>query len=90
MDDHPVALPGVRFVRAVCPCGHVGKSQSPEHYRCTYCYYTVKAQSSERKAKKLRARAVEHDADRERFRAKAAAFRKKNAASFRKRKSKPS
>jgi len=77
MMDHPVALKGVPFEKVTCKCGYEGKSQYPEHYQCSACYWTNRANSNEKKAAALRARADRLMELVARDRAQADKFRKK-------------
>jgi len=74
--DHPVALRGVKFVEAVCKCGHRGRSQRPEFYMCSGCYYTSRAEYNERQVTKLRERADKLSAEAVRFRNLATKFKR--------------
>jgi hypothetical protein len=56
---------GVPLQRAVCACGWQGKSQSPEFYRCSVCYYQANAESAARRAAKLEQRASRYRDDAE-------------------------
>ena len=73
--DHPVALKGVKFVEAVCQCGHRGRSQRPEFYICSACYYTNRAEYNERQVIKLRERADRLAQEAQRFRTQATKFK---------------
>jgi len=66
---------GTVLLPAVCVCGHKGKSQRPEHYLCSGCYYAAwatseleKATTLEVRARKLRADAAVHQAKSDAFR----------------------
>ena len=76
--DHPVALKGVKFVEAVCKCGHKGRSQQPKFYICSACYYTNRAEYADHQALKLRERADRLTLDAQRFRTQAAKFKARN------------
>lgn len=72
-------IPGKRgeAVQATCQCGHVGKSNYPEHYRCTVCYYTAKAKGELNKAEVLESRAAVCREDAARYQAEADAALKR-------------
>ena len=56
--NHPVAKAGVQFVPVTCPhCGHKGRSQQPECYMCSACYWERTAASWRKQADTLEARA---------------------------------
>jgi hypothetical protein len=73
--DHPVALRDVKFVEATCRCGHKGRSQRPDLYVCSGCYYTSRAEYNERQVLKLRERADRLSAEAATFRERAAKFK---------------
>lgn len=52
-------IPGKRgqAVAATCRCGHVGRSNYPDTYLCSVCYYSSRAKNGLAKAEKLEARA---------------------------------
>ena len=72
------ALKGERFLPAVCTvCGHEGRSQRPEYYRCGACYYEQLARASIIKAEtyEMRAAAERRDAEEHQARALEARMR---------------
>jgi len=74
----PVVVRGKKMLPAVCRCGHKGRSQRPEHYQCSGCYYAAWARSEREKADKLEARAVKLRASALEHQAKSDAFRSKH------------
>ena len=64
---------------AVCPCGHKGKSHSPDWYRCSFCYYSTRSHSNKEKSRKLRARADKLDLEAAKFWKKAWSFKAKHS-----------
>ncbi len=65
---------------ATCKCGHKAKmgSKRPEYYRCSYCYYTTRADWNKEHIFKLAERIVKLAEEARRFKKKAADFRKNN------------
>ena len=67
------------LVTAKCnDCPYIGKSRYPNVYRCGYCFYRRKVAGAEYRAKKLRARAKEFDAEAIEAAAKAEKFKKRH------------
>lgn len=69
---------GKKAVRAVCACGHVGRSQTPERYQCGHCYCTNVARSNDRTVEELRAKIRKLEAESEELRRRARKFRERH------------
>ena len=69
---------GAKMLPAVCACGHKGKSQRPEFYQCSGCYYAAWAKSEREKAAKLMDQADRIRVSAELHQAKSDAFRAKH------------
>lgn len=65
--------------KAVCKCGHAGRSKQPEFYQCGYCYYSCWARSNREKADKLVQRAEALRVEAAGYEEKAEAFKAKHS-----------
>jgi hypothetical protein len=76
--DHMPPRKGLKAVKAVCGCGHKGRSQYPQWYQCTACYNEAWAQHNRELADKLEARVKKLREEAVVRLEKAAAFRAKH------------
>ena len=51
------------LVSATCRCGYQGNSRYPQTYKCSACFFGARAASNRAKAKKLRKRADQFEAE---------------------------
>jgi len=52
----PRTIPEMPFIKTKCACGFKGRSQYPNHYMCSGCYYKAMAKSGQEKMQKLQER----------------------------------
>ena len=69
-------MTGVPMQKATCECGHEGKSQNPEHYRCGHCYYQAKAWGNHKRIVELQNRIAKLAVQAETYQKKAKRFRR--------------
>jgi len=63
---------------SVCPCGHRGKSQYPDNYRCGACYYAARARGAREQAAQLQERAYKLLVQADSFDKRAESFRQRH------------